>query len=213
MTPPTPSGTRTREISIPLGRRHASAVSPTGSGRAATWRSPAAISSRRLSESVRRSMKALASPADRARARSERLASSTRAIFSSSPRAICWSASFFARVEASASARAASLAARALPVTWANTSISASSPAREHPQVVPVNDLGEPLVPQSFLDLRRLCSAYLAKISRVVVHESPREIVTLPLGHPHHLPGPELSRDLHQARGEQALALLGEGLS
>jgi hypothetical protein len=32
MNPTTPSGTRTREISIPLGRRHASAVSPTGSG-------------------------------------------------------------------------------------------------------------------------------------------------------------------------------------
>ena len=67
MKPMTPSGTRTREISIPFGRRQASTVSPTGSGSAATWRRPAAISSMRASESVSLSMKAEVSPAARPR--------------------------------------------------------------------------------------------------------------------------------------------------
>ena len=49
----TPSGTRTRWISSPLGRRHPSSTSPTGSGSVATWRRPAAIPAMRAS--VRRS--------------------------------------------------------------------------------------------------------------------------------------------------------------
>ena len=39
----TPSGTRVRAISSPFGRRQPSSTSPTGSGRAATVRSPFAI--------------------------------------------------------------------------------------------------------------------------------------------------------------------------
>src|SRR5437879_5773723 len=60
MNPMTPSGTRTREISIPLGRRHDSTTVPTGSGSAAISRSPCAISSMRASVSIRRSRKARA---------------------------------------------------------------------------------------------------------------------------------------------------------
>src|SRR3972149_5987438 len=51
MNPTTPSGTRTRAISMPLGRRQTSTVFPTGSGSPATRRSPAAISSTRPSVS------------------------------------------------------------------------------------------------------------------------------------------------------------------
>jgi len=58
----TPRGTRTREISMPFGRRHDSATVPTGSGSAAIWRRPLAISSMRASESVRRSRKARVRP-------------------------------------------------------------------------------------------------------------------------------------------------------
>ena len=134
MKPMTPSGTRTRAISSPLGRRHVSTVSPTGSGSAATWRRPAAISSMRPSVSVSRSTKARACPAARARSRSARLASRIAAVFSSSPRAIWASASFFVRVEASARTRAASFAAFAFVSTCAAASMLALSvPVRGSP--------------------------------------------------------------------------------
>src|SRR5437588_724765 len=41
----TPSGTRTFSMRSPFGRVQPSTTSPTGSGRAATWRSPPAIPS------------------------------------------------------------------------------------------------------------------------------------------------------------------------
>src|SRR2546421_212846 len=85
MKPITPSGTRTRAISRPVGRRHASTVSPTGSGSAAISRRPAAMVSMRTSVSVRRSRKARGTPVARARSRSARLASRIAGVFSSAP--------------------------------------------------------------------------------------------------------------------------------
>ena len=128
MKPITPSGTRTRLISRPDGRRVASTVSPTGSGSAAISRSPKAIVSMRASVSVSRSRKARGTPAARARSRSERLASRMAPVFSSRPRAICVSASFFVRVEQRASAREAARAARAFVSTSVFTSMSALRP-------------------------------------------------------------------------------------
>src|SRR5437899_22621 len=112
MNPITPRGTRTREISMPLGRRHDSTTAPTGSGRVAISLNPWAISSMRDSVSVRRSRKALATR-PRARSTSARLASSSTWLFSTRPRAICCSASFLVLVGQSAIARAAARAARA----------------------------------------------------------------------------------------------------
>jgi len=112
MKPITPSGTRTREISIPLGRRHESTTAPTGSGKAAISRRPCAISSMRDSVSVSRSRNAFATR-PRACSTSARLASSSTWLFSTRPRAICCSASFFVLVGHSAIARAAARADRA----------------------------------------------------------------------------------------------------
>src|SRR5436309_9686568 len=126
MNPATPSGTRTREISRPLGWRHDSTTAPTGSGRVAISRSPWAIPSIRDSVSVRRSRNALLTR-PRARSTSARLASSSTWLFSTSPPAICWSASFFVFVGQSAIARAAARAARARDSMRVFGSISPSS--------------------------------------------------------------------------------------
>ena len=97
---------------MPLGRRDVSTTAPTGSGSIAISRRPWAISSIRDSVSVRRSRNAFATR-PRARSTSARLASSSTWLFSTSPRAICWSASFFVFVGQSAIARAAARADRA----------------------------------------------------------------------------------------------------
>jgi len=52
----TPIGTRTREISSPLGRVHCAITAPTGSGRPAISSSPLAIASMRSGVRVRRSI-------------------------------------------------------------------------------------------------------------------------------------------------------------
>ncbi len=57
MMPMTPMGTRTREISMPLGLVHWLITVPTGSGRAAISSSPLAMASMRSGVSVRRSTK------------------------------------------------------------------------------------------------------------------------------------------------------------
>src|SRR6185436_8454895 len=209
MNPITPSGTRTREISTPLGRRHTSTVSPTGSGRAATWRTPAAISSMRESVRVSRSTKARGWPLTRARSRSARLASTMVPAFSSSARAIRINASFFILVDASPSARDASLAARAFAVTSVATSVVMPLPSRlEDHQVVPVDDLADSLVAQRALDVRGLGAANLTQLGRVVVDEPARELPSRRLHEGHHLTRLEIARHLDQARGQQALAPL-----
>src|SRR5262245_6259784 len=206
MKPITPSGTRTRAISRPFGRRHASTVSPTGSGSVAISRSAAAMVSTRTSVSVRRSRNARGTPAARARSRSARLASRMAAVFSSRPRAICRSASFLVRVPHSASARAASRAARAL-LSISVLTFMAMAPALEYDEVVAVDDFLETLVPQPRFDLARLGAADLPQLGRVEVHQPPRELATVHLvAHRHQLPRGEVAFDLDHARGQQALA-------
>src|SRR5258705_6057078 len=209
MTPITPSGTRTREISTPLGRRHTSTVSPTGSGRAATWRTPAAMSSMRESVRVSRSTKARGSPLTRARARSGRLASTVVPAFSSSARGLRRSASFFTRVVASPSARDASLAARAFTAPSVATSVVMPLLSRlEHHQVVPVDDLADPLVAQRALDVRGLGAADLPQLGRVVVDEPARELSARRLHERDHLARLEIARHLDETGRQQALAPL-----
>src|SRR5215470_6109933 len=206
MKPITPSGTRTREISMPLGRRHDSTTAPTGSGRAAISRSPCAISSIRDSVSVNRSRNALATR-PRARSTSARLASSSTWLFSTSPSAICCSASFFVRVGHSAIARAAARAARARASIRAFGSIlvprfspRAGEPALENHQIVPVNHFVEALVAQPMLDLLRLRPTDLPELGRVEVHDPPGEfLATRPAQERHHLPGVEVPFDLDYA--------------
>src|SRR6267142_912504 len=197
MKPMTPSGTRTRLISSPDGRRVVSTVSPTGSGRAAISRRPIAMVSIRASVRVSRSRKARAAPPARARSRSTRLASRMAAVFSSSPRAICARASFFVRVEQRASARAAARAARAFVSTSVFTSMSALRPTLEDHQVVPVDHFVEALVPQALLDLAGLSSEDTPNLGRVEIHQTPGELaVTLDLtGHRHHRAGGEVALD------------------
>src|SRR5882672_8960267 len=199
MNPMTPSGTRTREISMPLGRRHDSTTLPTGSGSAAISRSPCAISSIRASVSVRRSRNARATR-PRARSRSPRFASSSVSVFSTSPRAICMSASFFVLVGQSASARAAPRAARARISMRARASIaillSIAARLQDH-QVVPVDHFVEALVAQALLDLLCLRPADLAELGGVEVDDAARELPAPSAAQQgHHLAGGEVALDL-----------------
>src|SRR5271170_3765676 len=107
MTPTTPSGTRTRETRNPLGRTQPSVTSPTGSGRAATLRRPAAMPRTRASLRRSRSRAASTMPAASARSRSARLASTRDADSSSSRSAANRSASSRTELGAFATTRAA----------------------------------------------------------------------------------------------------------
>ena len=208
MKPMTPRGTRTRAISTPLGRRQTSTVSPTGSGSPATCRRPTAISSIRASVRVRRSSEARVSPADRARSRSARLASSTAGVFSSSPRAICCRASFFARVGASARAPPPPLP----PGPWPR-----HAPRRpccpllrcpsEDDEVVPVDHLVQSLVAQRLFDVRRLRPADLPQLIRIVVDESPRELRPVPSARPTAAPAANSPSTSTSPEGKRLLPL------
>src|SRR5689334_20952461 len=204
MKPMTPSGTRTREISMPLGRRHDSTTVPTGSGRAAIWRSPWAISSIRDSVSVRRSRKARAWPLARARSRSARLASSSAAVFSSRARAICASASSFTRVPHTASVWAAARAARAFDST---SRLTSSMDASQYNQVIAVDDLVEALVSEARGDVACLGPADATQLAGVEVDEPPRELPAV-AHQGHHLARREIPLDVHHARGQEALSMM-----
>src|SRR6266566_503404 len=217
MNPITPRGTRTREISMPLGRRHDSTTAPTGSGRVAISLNPWAISSMRDSVSVRRSRKALATR-PRARSTSPRLASSSTWLFSTRPRAICCSASFLVLVGQSAIARAAARAARARVSMRAfgsiliPSSMGAPRPAGPQPrdglprallqnhQIVAVDHFIEALVPEPVLDLLRLRSPDLPELGRIEVHDSAGELLAARARQEsHHLPRVEVALDLDYA--------------
>src|SRR5262245_38360896 len=216
MKPITPSGTRTREISSPFGRRQVSTTLPTGSGSAAICRRPVAISSMRLSVSVSRSRNARGWPSARARSTSARLASVSAAAFSSRARAICASASFLTRVVQSASARAPSRAARARASTSCLGSIVVSPPvviarSQDH-EVVPVNHFVHAPVAQPLLDLPGLRAADLAELAGVEVHEPAAQLATVPLADDrHHLAGREVALHLDDARRKQAPSLVAQG--
>src|SRR5437870_5425657 len=205
MNPTTPSGTRTREISMPFGRRHTSTTVPTGSGSAAISRSPCAISSRRLSVSVRRSRNARVAPRPCARSTSARFASRSDPAFSTSPWAICTSASFLIFVGQSASARGV---AGGAGLGLHEVADVHGSLLEEH-EVVAVDHFVEAPVPQPPLDLRRLRPPDLPHFVGVEVHHAPRE---LPAGRAreqrHHVAGGKLPLDLEDARRQEARATL-----
>src|SRR5512147_764092 len=117
MMPIRPIGTRILPTSMPLGLRHIFKTSPTGSGRAATSRSPSAIVLIRSGVSVSRSIMALERPFFSDSARSLRFSEMRSPDFCSRPSAILNSALFFISVEMLARTRDAALAFSALPET------------------------------------------------------------------------------------------------
>ena len=106
----TPNGTRTLRIFIPLGRSRVQIVSPTGSGRVATCRTPATIASNRAGVSVRRSSIEGEIPASFACAKSMPFAATIDARFFSRESAMARSAAFFSSVVFFASPAAAARA-------------------------------------------------------------------------------------------------------
>ena len=106
----TPSGTRMRPTSRPLGRCHWLSMAPTGSGRPATCRQAARMSASTAGCRVRRSMRGASRPRARAASRSCALAVRSSASRSSSRAARRVRAAFLAAGLALASRRAASLA-------------------------------------------------------------------------------------------------------
>src|SRR4029453_6403873 len=156
----------------------------------------------------------------RARSTSARLASRSTWLFSTSPRAICWSVSFFVFGGQGAIGGAAPRAARArvsmrilgsivipefpgAPRTAGpqpRDGLQRAPPSSENHQIVAVDHFVEALVAESVLDLLRLHPAALAELSRVEVHDSPGEL--LAAGAPqesHHLPRVEVPLDLDYA--------------
>src|SRR5579863_7283374 len=104
----TPMGTRTFWMRIPFGRVHSLMAVPTGSGKAATSRTPLAISEMRLPVRVRRSSMADDRldflPASRSLALADLIALADFSMLS----AMAWSKVFFALPSSFASAREAS---------------------------------------------------------------------------------------------------------
>ena len=121
--PITPSGTRTLVILRPLASVCPPITLPTGSGRAATWRSPSAIAAMR--SGVRRSLSCMDSlmPFSLAACISLLFASIINSVFSTSASAIASSALFFTEAVNTASAPAALCAASALALTNSNAVI------------------------------------------------------------------------------------------
>ena len=102
MMPITPSGIRMRPTRSPFGRTRTFSTLPTGSGSAATSRSPASMSRHFDAESSRRFTRGSATPLRRASARSSALAARMRAFAASSRSAARSSQASFSRVESSA---------------------------------------------------------------------------------------------------------------
>src|SRR5215813_7803040 len=126
MMPTTPSGTRTRSITRPLGRRQLATTAPTGSGSAATSSKPLAIASMRRGSSSRRSRKAALTPLLRAASRSRSLALRMAAVCALTSPAAAASAAALAAALICASARAALRAATPIARMHAPTSVSVS---------------------------------------------------------------------------------------
>ena len=110
MIPMTPIGTETRWIRSPLGRSHSPSRRPSGSSRAATCSTPAAIAPTRPGSRARRSSRAPLSPDSRAAAISAALASRIAASSSRMAAAATRSARRLVSADEAASACAAALA-------------------------------------------------------------------------------------------------------
>ena len=105
--PMTPSGTRIRPTSMPLGRLVVPDISPTGSENEATSRSASAIFPTRSELRTSRSMSASESPSSRAVLTSFSLAARIVSFCASRASAILRSTRFFRSVERVLSSRAA----------------------------------------------------------------------------------------------------------
>src|SRR5574341_2671829 len=215
MMPITPRGTRMRPTSRPLGRRHIPVISPTGSGRSATCRSPRAMPSRRARVRVRRSTKAAGWAAARAPATSSALAARMRSPWLSSPAAMAWSAAFFVPPLARASSGLAARASRAIPrishwfmairslvigrESWVSLVI------HEDHQIVPVNHLVVWLVPEGRRDLVRFQSLDLLHLVPAVVHQAPGELLAVRIHQADDVARAERPACRPDAGGQQAL--------
>src|SRR5882672_384762 len=114
MMPTTPSGTRMRATSMPVGRRTRSEIFPTGSSSATTASTPAAICSMSFGVRRRRSRKAASRPL--VLRRSSSLAARIAFDCARISAAIASSARFLVAFSARASSRAAARAA--MPRSW-----------------------------------------------------------------------------------------------
>src|SRR5947209_1171608 len=139
----TPSGTRTFSMAKPFGRVQPAVTSPTGSGRAATWRRPSAIASTRARDSRRRSTTVGVVPAASARATSAALAASTSLVWETRTSAAASSAASFAADGAGARIRDAALARRPSSGNDAGTEVTPTTlPAVSHSIVVHLGEDG-----------------------------------------------------------------------
>src|SRR5205814_10526223 len=82
----------------------------------------------------------------------------------------------------------------------------------QYDQVISVDDLVEALVAEGLLDLPGLRPTNLPELMGVVVDQPACELRSVELGQGHHRPRREFPFYLRQARGEQALAPLSQGL-
>src|SRR3990170_3953425 len=129
--------------------------------------------------------------------------------FSSTPRAIWASASFFTRAEASASTRAASRAARARPSTSSRTFV-AIAVILQYDQIVAVDHFVHHAVTEDPLDVARLGADDAGHVPRLVVDDAAGELAALGVPHGDRVAGRELTLHLDHARRQQALAALDE---
>ena len=141
-----------RPICKSLGRRHMPVISPTGSGRSATSRSPSAMLRMRCESRVRRSTMAGASPSSRAAIRSFSLDSINCSVWSISACAIFCSSSFLTAEERLANIRDAALASCAIFSICSATFILFAPSCVDH-HVVAVNDLVAILVAEDPFNL------------------------------------------------------------
>src|SRR5574337_67250 len=208
MIPMTPSGTRIRPTSRPFGRRHIPVISPTGSGSAATCRTPAAIFSIRFSSSASRSNNADGCCADLASARSSAFAERIAARPSPNASAMAVTARFFT----SGTTMARACAARRAAVPSSRT-ISAVTPSPLHyHQVVPMHHLIEWLRAKRVLDPVAPDAPDLFYLFGVIVGHAPREFYAVDVTEAHHVATLKPAVNREHAGWQQALAVADERL-
>src|SRR5690349_8635680 len=218
MMPMTPSGTRTRAMSRPLGRVHCATVVPTGSASAAISSTPRAMPSMRLSSSASLSSIAPERPLARAASMSRTLAANNSALRERNDAAIFASARFFAAVLASASAAAAATASRPSPSmtvemfafsVWAAAFtgvLSNRSQIRAHQhEIIAMNHFGAAAEAEHRLEIGAALADDADRIPVAVGNHAARDFRTVDVQHTHSVAAFEPAADRGDARGQQTL--------
>src|SRR3990172_7794277 len=198
----TPSGTLIRPIRRPFWRRHIPVISPTGSGRLATWRTPATIFSTRLSSRANRSRNEVGCRSAFASVRSCALAEriATRLLHRTS--AIAASARSLTSDDTTASVRAAGRAA----IASSRTICAITSSRLQYHQVIPVNHLIEWFGAQRRLNLAALDPFDPRHLLGVIIGDTPGEFFALGVAQADHLAPLEPTGSRHDPRWQETLA-------